>query len=121
MPPVIQPVHLRHLGVLAGDTKNELTQLVGRQGLEGEGTEGAPGPAGATGPEGKEGPPGKGFVFHEGASSAVWTVVHGLGKYPSVTVQDTAGDEVDGVIVYVSEEELTITFSSAFSGTAYLS
>src|ERR1035441_8717185 len=91
MPPVIQPNSLRHLGVLAGDTKNELTQLVSRQGLEGP-EEGAPGRPGAPGPTGPEGPPAKSFVFTEGAPSAFWTITHKLKRFPSVMVQDSAND-----------------------------
>ncbi len=43
-----------------------------------------------------------------------------LGKFPSVTVQDTAEDEVDGIVDYLSKNEITITFSAPVTGTAYL-
>jgi DNA polymerase II small subunit/DNA polymerase delta subunit B len=43
-----------------------------------------------------------------------------LKKFPCVQVIDSAGDSVDGIVEYISNEELTITFSAAFSGAAYL-
>lgn len=48
------------------------------------------------------------------------TVTHNLGKKPSVTVLDTTGDEVEGEINHVSTNELTIDFSSSFSGSVIL-
>jgi len=62
----------------------------------------------------------KGFVFTEGAPSAEWHIVHPLKKHPSVTVIDTANDEVQGIVEYLNEEELNIVFSVPITGTAYL-
>ncbi len=45
-------------------------------------------------------------------------VAHNLGKYPSVTVIDSAGDEVEGLVDHTSINQLTITFSAPFSGVA---
>ncbi len=45
------------------------------------------------------------------------TVSHNLDKYPSVTVIDTAGDEVEGEVVYLSTNQLTVIFANPFSGT----
>jgi hypothetical protein len=113
MPPTILPKHLRELDVLVGSTRNQQNQLLSRQGLEG----GMPGPPG---PPGEKGAAGSTFVFTQGAPAEVWTIKHELKLFPSVTVQDTAGDEVSGITVYISENELTVTFSSPFSGVAYL-
>lgn len=44
-------------------------------------------------------------------------VNHGLGKRPSVTVIDTASDEVEGEVTYLSSNSLLVSFSSNFSGT----
>jgi hypothetical protein len=60
------------------------------------------------------------FVFTQGSPSTKWTIKHSLKKFPSVVVQDSANDEVEGDIEYLSNEELIVTFSSAFSGVAYL-
>jgi len=88
-----------------------------------EGAPGKEGPPGPEGPPGKEGPAGSGdlhYTFTQGSPSALWTIKHGLGKNPSVTVLDTAGDEVEGITEYLGLDELTITFSAPFSGEAYL-
>jgi hypothetical protein len=45
------------------------------------------------------------------------TVGHNLGKYPSVTVFDSAGDQVEGEPTYTDLNNLTLTFSAPFSGT----
>jgi hypothetical protein len=52
--------------------------------------------------------------------SAVWTVEHNLGRMPSVTVLTSAGDVVYGHVNHSDINELTITFSAAFAGRAYL-
>jgi len=53
-------------------------------------------------------------------SQQVWTITHNLGKNPSVSVADSAGTWVVGEVEYLSNNELTITFNSSFSGVAYL-
>lgn len=62
----------------------------------------------------------KNFTFIQSTSAAVWTITHNLGKRPSVSVVDSAGTNVVGAVNHNSNNELTITFSSAFKGTAYL-
>jgi len=57
----------------------------------------------------------------QGTSSAVWTINHYLGWQPNVTVQDSGGSVVEGEISYTNVNTLTVTFSGAFSGNAYLS
>lgn len=49
-----------------------------------------------------------------------WVVNHNLNKFPSVTIVDSANDEVEGNVNHVSKTQLTITFSAAFSGKAFL-
>ncbi len=50
-------------------------------------------------------------------SQSTVVVAHNLGKYPAVTVIDSAGDEVEGFVDHNSTNQLTITFSASFSGT----
>jgi hypothetical protein len=57
----------------------------------------------------------------QGTSLATWTINHQLGWYPNVTVQDSGGSIVEGEITYTSVNSLTVTFTGAFSGNAYLS
>lgn len=58
----------------------------------------------------------KNYVQSFSVSSNV-LVNHGLNKYPSVTVFDTAGDEVEGTVEHLSPTSLRLIFSAAFSGT----
>ena len=65
--------------------------------------------------------PAVAYHHTQGTSSAVWVITHNLGWYPNVTVQDSGGSIVEGEISYTSSNALTVTFSGAFSGDAYLS
>ena len=62
----------------------------------------------------------KSFVYEQGQPARVWTINHALNKFPSVTVVDSAGSVVIGDIYYDDENTLTVSFSSEFSGKAYL-
>lgn len=53
-------------------------------------------------------------------ASSVWTVTHGLGEYPSVTVVDSANTVVVGNVDYISSQQLRITFNASFSGCVFL-
>ncbi len=60
------------------------------------------------------------FVFSQGVPSAIWTVVHDLNKFPSVTVVNSHNEEVIGDLKYDKTNQLTLTFSAPFSGQAYI-
>ena len=62
----------------------------------------------------------KNFVFTQGTPAATWTITHNLGKFPSVSVVDSANTQVYGNVDYINDNSLTLTFTSAFSGKAYL-
>ena len=62
----------------------------------------------------------KTYTHVQSNSSATWVITHNLGKYPAVAVQDSAGSDVFGEVEYNSIYQLTITFSGAFAGSAYL-
>jgi hypothetical protein len=61
------------------------------------------------------------YVHTQLLASDTWVVVHNLNFYPNVTVVDSGGSMYEGEIAYNSANQLTLTFSAAFSGTAYLS
>ena len=61
-----------------------------------------------------------GYTYEQGISSDVWVIQHNLNKHPSVTVVDSAGNEVVGHVHYDDLNNVTITFTSPFSGKAYL-
>jgi hypothetical protein len=60
------------------------------------------------------------YVYTQEVPSATWNIRHNLGKFPSVIVVDTAGSVVVGETKYISVNEIQLVFSSAFSGSAYL-
>lgn len=60
------------------------------------------------------------YIHTQTVPSATWVVVHNLGKYPSVSVVDSAGSNVEGYVTYDSDDQVTLTFIGAFSGVAYL-
>ncbi len=61
------------------------------------------------------------YTHTQGADATVWTIEHNLGFYPSVNVFMSSGDVVEGAIEHQDTNTLTVTFSVAISGTAYLS
>ncbi len=67
--------------------------------------------------------PGQGdlnFTFTQLTATAIWNITHNLGKFPSVSVADSAGSLVIGQVDYIDENSLILTFISAFAGVAYL-
>lgn len=50
----------------------------------------------------------------------VWVIDHGLGKRPSVTVIDSAGNKVFGEVFYEGDNRIILTFTAEFSGSAIL-
>lgn len=60
------------------------------------------------------------FTFQQAVASDRWEIQHNLDKFPSATIVDSAGTEVIGDLQYVDSNNIIITFSSSFTGTAYL-
>jgi hypothetical protein len=60
------------------------------------------------------------YVHSQDSPLATWVIIHGMNRYPQVSVVDSSGSEVYGDIEYDSANQLTVSFSSAFSGKAYL-
>lgn len=60
------------------------------------------------------------YTFVQAGASATWTVQHNLNKFPSVTMTLSTGQKGYGDVVYIDENNLTITFASAESGKAYM-
>ena len=56
----------------------------------------------------------------QGQASTTWVITHTLGGKPSVTIVDSADTHVFGEVTYNSNSQITVTFSAAFSGKAYL-
>ena len=62
----------------------------------------------------------KSYVFVQGVPATTWTIQHDLQKFPSITVIDTADTVVIGQYTYINNNNVTLTFSAAFAGKAYL-
>ena len=65
------------------------------------------------------------YTHSQSSAADTWVITHNLHRFPSVTVIDSADTIVTGTVVYNSNIQLTITFftsgsASAFSGKAYL-
>jgi hypothetical protein len=60
------------------------------------------------------------FVFEQGTPLATWDIFHPLGGYPSVSIVDSSKTVVVGTVEYRSTSHITVSFSSPFSGTAFL-
>lgn len=68
------------------------------------------------GPAGPQGVSGDANYTQSFTSTSSVTVVHGLGKYPAVTVLDSAWDECEGMVDHISVNQLVVSFSAPFSG-----
>lgn len=96
-----------------------------------QGKKGDPGEPGEKGDPGEQGLPGvvdystvlpmTTYTHEQGAGSTVWTIEHGLGFYPSVSVVDYGNNLVYGEIKYIDKNNLTVEFTVKTSGYAYLS
>ncbi|SRR5579884_1190053 len=79
--------------------------------------QGPPGPQGVQGPIG----PARGnFDYTQGTASTIWNIAHNLGYYPSVTVIDSLGREVEADVHYLDSNNITIYFTAALAGQAFL-
>lgn len=80
------------------------------------------GPAGPAGPQGAPGPAGGTFIFAQAVPSKIWTINHNLGFDPAgIRIVTSSGSELEGAITYTSPNQVVVTFSTEFAGTAYLS
>lgn len=85
------------------------------------GVKGDTGLTGATGLTGPAGAPASLYVHYQAIPESVWNIAHALGRIPQITVLDSAGSPVEGGYAYPDNSRVVLTFSAAFSGTAYLS
>ena len=79
---------------------------------------------GETGPQGPAGTLDAvllGYTHTQNSASTTWSVTHGLGFTPNITVVDSGGTVVEGSYNYPDANTVVLSFSSEFSGKAYLS
>jgi hypothetical protein len=60
------------------------------------------------------------YIHTQSTALAVWTIIHDLGKKPSVRIEDLAGNDIVAEIDYIDLNTLKIIFAIPLSGTAYL-
>ncbi len=56
----------------------------------------------------------------QATAATVWSVAHNLNKRVSVTTVDSTMEEIIGDVKYIDLGHVTITFSAAVSGEAYV-
>ena len=61
------------------------------------------------------------FVHTQTSAATTWSITHNLKFYPNVSIVDSALSHVIGEVTYIDENNLTVSFTSAFSGKAFLS
>ncbi len=79
---------------------------------------------GETGPQGPAGTLDSvllGYTHIQNSASTTWSITHGLGFTPNITVVDSGGTVVEGSYNYPDANTVVLSFSSSFSGKAYLS
>jgi hypothetical protein len=82
-----------------------------------------PGPQGEPGPQG---PPGDAlastaYAYVQPVAAEEWVIDHPLPFVPQVAIVDSAGTQVYGDITFPAPGRVIARFTSAFTGTAYLS
>jgi len=79
---------------------------------------------GITGPQGPMGeiqPETLGYVHTQSVASDTGTINHNMIFVPNITVIDSGGTVVEGSYNYPNNTTVVLSFSSPFSGKAYLS
>lgn len=62
----------------------------------------------------------KNYIHNQVVASDTWQIQHNLGKFPSVSIVDSGDNLVVGEVKYIDSNNVLITFTSVFSGKAYL-
>lgn len=60
------------------------------------------------------------YLHTQTVASDTWVILHNLNKFPSVTVIDSAGNEIVGDVIYDDVNQVTLKFKGGFKGTATL-
>ena len=60
------------------------------------------------------------YAYTQAIPSSVWTITHNLNGHPTAVVFDSANNQCEGTFSYTDLNTMVITFTAAFSGTAYI-
>jgi hypothetical protein len=64
---------------------------------------------------------GASFIHDQIVPATVWLISHNLGYVPNVWAVDAGGTNIDGTVTVIDNNSITLTFSTAVTGKAYLS
>ena len=109
---IFEAIESKNIDILTITPSTEVRVLevvgVGHQGIQGE--------------QGIQGPPGMdlAYIHNQLAPSDTWLITHNLDKFPSVSIVDSAGSLVIGDVDYININNITVIFTAAFGGKAYL-
>jgi len=59
-------------------------------------------------------------THEQNVAESTWNIQHNLGKFPSVSVVDSGGSNVEGETIYIDANNIQLLFSAPFTGKAYL-
>lgn len=62
----------------------------------------------------------KHYTHKQPIAAMVWTIPHGLGKYPTVQTFDAGLDHIEGVWSHIDTNTMVVEFNVDVSGVAYL-
>jgi hypothetical protein len=60
------------------------------------------------------------YLHVQGTPSTSWAINHMLGKFPSITVVDGTGNEIEADISHTDDDHAVATFATAVSGSAFV-
>lgn len=60
------------------------------------------------------------YIHEAKSESNQWTIIHNMGRFPSVTLVDSTNTVIYGVVRYENENKIIVNFSAAISGKAFL-
>ena len=59
------------------------------------------------------------YVHTQGVPATLWSIAHNLGKFPSIQMFDSSGENHEGLITHIDSNNAKIEINAGFSGVAY--
>jgi hypothetical protein len=61
------------------------------------------------------------FEFTQQTAATVWNISHNMGLKPNVKLENLQGEDIQGVVDYIDNNTVRVTFNQAVAGKAFLS
>lgn len=61
------------------------------------------------------------YVHDQPTAAAIWVITHNMNMIPNVRTEDLTGQDIEGTVEVVNNNQIKIYFSQLVSGKAYLS